>query len=224
MIRLFEFLASLWRVTVAALRFREDLLRVSQTEAQSEAVILTIILLAGMSLLIGQSTILFINQVSPLWFALSLVVYGVLYVLRFALWAAAIWLLSMSLFGTSHAFGPLIRIVGLGSAPFVFGWIILLPYLGPFVARLLTIWSFLIVFHAVGYAWGIGFGETLVSVGGGWALTLVVTRAIGLPFVALRDRLRRRLTGAPWLSNPQDDLVRVAADAFALTSAAGDEG
>jgi hypothetical protein len=223
MFRVFAFLASIWRVLVAALRFRDDLLLVAQRQARSEAVILTVVLLAGISLLIGQSTILFINQLSPFWFASSLVLAALLFVLRLALWAAAAWILSASLFGTRHAFGPILRIIGLGSAPFVFGWLILLPYLGPSIARLLNVWSFLIVLHAVRYAWGGGFGEALVCIGGGWAITLAVARVLGLPLAALGNRFRRRLAGAPWLANPQDDLVRVAAGAFGVPSVRGDE-
>ncbi len=219
MLRAIEFLASIWRVTVAALGFHDDVLAVAAREPRSERVILAILLLAGMSLLVGQSTILFINQVSPFWFALSLVLSALLFVVRFALWAAGIWLLSASLFGARHALGPLIRIIGVGSAPFVFGAVILLPYLGPVIARALAVWSVLIVLHAVRYATGIGFSEALVCVGGGWGITLAITRALSVPFIALRDRLRRRLAGAPWLSNPQDDLLRVAAAAFRRASA-----
>src|SRR3954449_4887476 len=133
MTELFDFVGSLWEVITAALRFSDDLLAVVESKAQSRAVILIIMFLAGLSFLIGQSTILFINQVSPFWFVISIVVNAVLFSFHFALWSVAIWLLNAWAFGTQQAFGSLARMVGLGSTPFIFGWLILLPYFGPFV-------------------------------------------------------------------------------------------
>jgi hypothetical protein len=218
-----DFLGSVWEVITAALRFSDNLLAILEREAHPTAVIVTVVFLSGMSLLIGQSAILFINQVSPFWFAISLIVNGVLFVLHFVLWAVAIWLIGTWGFGSDQAFGPLARMVSLGSAPFIFGWLILLPYLGTFVERVLTVWSFLIVLHAVQYAWGISFGEALVCVGGGWVLALAVTRVVGLPYAALRDRFRRRVTGDQWISNPQDDLLDIAMESFAVVPAQGDK-
>ena len=55
---------------------------------------LGIALLAGLSQAVGQAFILFVNQVRPLRFAISLVVEALLFLSGFLVWATSTWLVA----------------------------------------------------------------------------------------------------------------------------------
>jgi len=213
------FLADLWRLTVEALRFNPEVYQQVATDPGVRATLVALAVLAGMALLLGQSVVLFINRVPPAWFAVVIVVSGLLYALRLVLWGAVTWLLARGFVAPAPAAGVVIRLVALGSAPFVFGWTILIPYAGPLVARLLYAWSFLIVLDGVRQVLALGFGQALVCVGVGWALAVLAGALGGRPFVALRDRVVRRRTGRPWLGRPEEVLAAFAAEVAARQAA-----
>jgi hypothetical protein len=213
------FLADLWRLTVEALRFNPEAYEQVATDPGVRTALLSLAVLAGMSLLLGQSVVLFINRVPPAWFAVVIVVNGLLYALRLVLWGAVIWLIARWFAAPAPSPGVVIRLVALGSAPFVFGWMILIPYAGPLVARLLYVWSFLIVLDGLRHVLALEFGQALVCVGIGWVVSLLVGGVFGRPFVALRDWFFQRRTGSPWLSRPEDVIAEFA-DAVTAREAA----
>ncbi len=206
--------SDLWRVFVAALGFDPDLLRIMESASYPWAVALGIALLGGMSVLLGQSAILFLNQVSRGGFAVSVVLHGFLYALRFALWAAAIWIIGVRFFAAPPPFAQVLRIVALGGAPFVFGWLILIPHFGPLIARVLYLWAALIVLNAVQFLFRVDFWSALASVVGAWAAVQLAAGVFGRPFLALRDRLHRRIVGVPWVNTPRENLAAIAAELF----------
>jgi hypothetical protein len=216
------FLADLWRLTTGALGFNPEAYQRVATDPSVRAALVSLAVLAGMSLLVGQSVVLFINRVPPAWFAVVVVVAnGLLYALRLVLWGVVTWLIARWFVTPAPSPGGLIRLVALGSAPFVFGWLILIPYLGPIVARLLYVWSFLIVLDGLRHLLPLTFGQALVCVGIGWVISLLVGSLIGRPFGALRDWFFRRRTGSEWLNQPEDVLAEFAEAATAREAAAG---
>lgn len=190
------FLWSVWRGIGMALELNPRLLPIVETYPQSRSVIVVIAVLAGASQLLGQSVVLFVNRVSPGRFALSLFTNGVLFAISLLVWGAAIWLASSLLFSVSQPLGVTIRIVALGSAPFVFGFLVLIPYLGTFISRMLWVWSLLIVVSGVKFLFGIGFIGALVCVGLGWLVMMAMSATIGKPIIALRNRVWHRVVGS----------------------------
>jgi len=209
---LFDFIGQLWTGIGLALSFSPDLLQRVETYPESGRLILTVALLAGISLLLGQSVVLFLNRVKPGRFVTSLIVNGVLYALSLAVWGMTIWLAGSILFEVNQPLGTVIRLIGLGSAPFIFGFLILMPYLGPFVARVLYVWSFLIILRAVEFTYQVSFWPAVICVGLGWLLMLLLSRTIGKPVVALRNWVWHKLIGSPLSGSAQEILLTFAAE------------
>jgi hypothetical protein len=111
------------------------------------------------------------------------------------------------LFEVNQPLGTVLRLVALGAAPFIFGFLILMPYLGLMVARILYVWSFLIVLRAVEFTYQIDFWPAVICVGLSWLLMLGLSHTIGKPIVALRNRAWNKLVGSPMYGNAQDILL-----------------
>ena len=159
------------------------------------AVGLIVSFIAGVSLLAGQSVVLFMNRVSKTRFVLSLVVNALIYVVNTAIWSTMIWLVAVVAFGVARPIGIGALAILLGSAPFVFGFLILVPYLGLIFTRVFYAWSFLSTLVILRAAFGLDWLRALVCVAAGWLLLLVLNRTIGKPVAAIRDRLFRRVLG-----------------------------
>jgi hypothetical protein len=204
---LFDFIGRLWQGIGLALSFSPDLLQRVQEYPESRTLIITMAILAGMSLLLGQSAVLFLNRVKPGRFIISLIVNGLLYTLSLMVWGFSIWLIGSWLFEINQPLGTVMRLVALGAAPFIFGFLILMPYLGLMVARILYVWSFLIVLRAVEFTYQVDFWPALVCVGLSWLLMLGMSHTIGIPLVALRNRIWNKVVGSPMYGSAQDILL-----------------
>src|SRR5215831_8978736 len=91
---------------------------------------LTIALLSGISLMLGQSVVLFANRVSRKRFAVCLGVAGVVYVGGLIVWGVTIWFAARYIFGLDISARTITFAVCVGQAPLLFGFISLIPYLG----------------------------------------------------------------------------------------------
>jgi len=190
-----SYVAHVWEAIWLALGFNPEAARFVSTEPESIAVVLSVAFLAGLSLLLGQSVVLFLNRVSKARFAITLTLNAVIYVINLAIWSLVIWFVATFAFGADRPIGIGALAILLGSAPFVFGFFILIPYLGIILTRILYGWSFLITLVMVQAVFAIGWWQALVSVGLGWVLLLILNRTVGRPVVIIRDRIFRRLTG-----------------------------
>jgi hypothetical protein len=201
---LYNFFAGLWATIGAALRLHPDVLQRVAADPSGDRLIVTMAVLAGSSLLAGQSMILFVNRVQPGRFAFSLVFYGIVFALSLALWAASVWLCAVALFGAHQPLGTALRIVGVGSAPLVFGFLVALPYLGAPIEWALRSWSMLIILVLVQVTFRYTIWQALACVLLGWLLIQVFTRLLGRPLTALRDGIWRVVTGTTFDTNEQE--------------------
>jgi hypothetical protein len=168
--------------------------------------------LAGASTLLGQSVMLFVNRVRPTRFAASLLLNGVLYTLSLVGWGASIWLVGTALTGQDVTLGAALRVACLSAAPLVFGFLVLIPYVGLAVDRVLHVWSFLITLVLVERGFQLELLPAVVCTGLGWLLLQLLTHTIGRPLVALRTRLWHRVTGSPLDARVQDILVEFGSE------------
>lgn len=209
---IFTFLYRLWQVIAAAMLFDERVYHDIEASSQSGQLIATIVMLGGASLLLGESTVLFVNQVRPARFFASLLLNGVIYVIGYAVWAVTIWLVAMFVFEPEQeqTLYVTVRVVGLGTAPFVFGFLVLMPYVGPVIARVLYVWSLLIIFSVVQFTFQITYVQAMICTGIGWLLMLGMSRSIGMPVVLLRNWIWQKLTGTQTYTSAQDLLLAFA--------------
>lgn len=98
-------------------------------------------------------------------------------------------------------------VVGLGSAPFLLGFLVLAPYFGPFIARLLYVWSLILMRRLLWYSFRVDIVEGALCAAVGWLLMLLLSHTVGRPIVALRDWLRTRLVGQRRFAGPAELLA-----------------
>jgi hypothetical protein len=206
-----DFFAQLWTIAGEALRLNPHVLGDAASSPQGNLLIATMTVLAGASLLAGQSAILFVNQVKPGRFILSMLLYGIVFALRLGLLAAMLWLSAGFFFEINQPPGAILRIVGLSSAPLLFGFLIFLPYFGEPVEWALWTWSGLILLVTVQATFGATLGQALALAGLGWLLGQLVTRLLGRQLGTLRDRLWRAATGTPFDLNQQELIAEATA-------------
>jgi hypothetical protein len=173
---------------------------------------LGIAIIGGVSQLLGQSVILFVNRVKPGRFAFSLLLGGLTYFIGIMVWGTAIWLSARFLFRVDDSYATVLRMVTLGAAPFVFGFLVLIPYAGVFIGRVLGVWSLLIVLTAVNFTYGFAFWQGAVVVTLGWLLMMLLSATIGKPVVALRNALFRKAVGTSLDATTRDILTAFAGE------------
>ncbi|MCB0062773.1 MAG: hypothetical protein KDE19_11680 [Caldilineaceae bacterium] len=201
-----EYLTLLWRAILDTLQFNQDVFQVVINGWLGVGVAAGVAFLGGVSLLVGQSVILFVNRVRPPRFFASLLLNGVLYVGDLLVWAWAVRLAARLLLGVQIPLWESIALMFLTAAPMLFGFLILMPYLGPVIERLLKVWSFLLTYQLVALGYGINWWHTVWVVGAGWLMTLVLHNTVGWPLAAALRRLRNWVAGVH-LEHSTEELV-----------------
>jgi hypothetical protein len=194
-------------VVRAAVAFQPDVLQLMQDRGDPARVATAVAILGGASLLAGESVVLFLNQVRRLRFFLSLLLNGVFFAFTLLVWSLSIWSVGVWGLGLDPPPRVVFALVGLGAAPFVFGFLILAPYFGPAVARVLYVWSLLLIVREVSYTFGVGLLAASACVGLGWVFVLLLGRTVGRPVVRLRNRLWERVAGPRRPGRAQDILA-----------------
>jgi hypothetical protein len=167
---------------------------------------------AGVSLLLGQSVILFLNRVGPLRFALSLLLHGLALVLGLLVIVGVIWVVGRLLFDDEPSLRQLLPLVATSYAPLAFGFLILIPYFGALIEKALYAWSALILLVVVRFGFEASLFEALLCVGLAYLLRQLLGATIGRPLAALRRRVRRRVIGEDEYSlTPAEIRARVLA-------------
>jgi hypothetical protein len=164
----------------------------------------------SVSLMLGQSAVLFVNRLTPRRLALTVLVNAAVFIVGLVIWAAAIWLSAHVVLESTTPLAMVARCVGLGCAPFLFGILIFLPYAGPLIARILYVWSLLIVLGGVRYVLDAGFLQSLSCVGAGWLLMLLAGNTVARPVVRAREWLRRRAAGRVRLLSIEEAMTAYA--------------
>lgn len=198
-----------------ALSLSPELLRLATDPGGLNRVALIVAGLGGASLLLGESVVLFLNRVPRVRFSLSLLLNGVVFTGELVVWAASIWWLGTRVLGVEVTLTTMVNLVALGAAPFVFGFLVLAPYMGPAIARVLWVWSLLITVRAVAFGLGTGVALAAAMTGLGWLLVLLISKTLGRPVIRARNRLWEVLVGPRTHARARDilELALAATDA-----------
>lgn len=200
-----DYLSLLGRTVLDVLQFNQAVLQSLANGWQGLGVAIGVAFLGGVSLLVGQSVILFANRVRPPRFFASLLLNGILYIGNLVVWAWAIRLVARLILGLRIPPDESLILMLLTAAPMIFGFLILMPYLGPLVERILNVWSFLLTYQFVALAYDINLWHTIWIVGAGWLLTLLLENTVGWPVTLLVRRLRSWVAGVN-LQHSTDEL------------------
>lgn len=163
--------------------------------SRGQTLALLVVLFAGLSLAIGQSIILFINQVKPLRFGLSLLLNAILLVFGFLFLVFSTWLI-----GWLPGFVPipwrnLVIGLGLSYAPLLFSFLAALPYAGSPILNLLSVWHLLAMVAGVSAIAQIGGSSAFAHVAVGWFTLHLLESTIGRPIAQLGQKLSQRVAG-----------------------------
>jgi hypothetical protein len=199
-----NFLHTLWTLVQGVLRLDPAAFQAVQHNARAGPVILTIIFLAGVSETLGQCVVLLVNRVKPGRFVVSLLVAGAIFVLSLIIEVSIIWLAGIYIFRSRVSISDVLLAVGLAYAPLLFGFFILLPYVGSLLDHVLDIWCLLAIVVAVSVTLHLQLWLALLCTLCGWLIFQLVKFTIGRPIVAMARWLRQYAAGVPLTTKVQN--------------------
>ncbi len=155
---------------------------------------LWIVALAGLSEAIAQSVVLFLNQVKPRRFILSLGVSSIIFVFGYFFYVISIDVLAKNLYKANNA--PIIfNSISLAYAPLVLSFLTMMPYFGRPIYAYLHVYHFLALIVAVNVTYVLEPQQALVCIAGGWLLLTLLKATIGRPLIWLARSSRNRAAG-----------------------------
>lgn len=157
---------------------------------------IVIVFFAGVSQTFGESLVLFLNRVRPWRFVLSLLLTGVVYVAYVVATAWTLRLGTMLVPGVSVRLDPVIGILALANAPHLFGVLVLMPYLGGAIARLIEVWVLALTIFGLHVGLDIPVLLAGLSALSGWIVMRLLMALFGGPLSRLHAALRRRVSGS----------------------------
>lgn len=199
-----KFLESVGRALWGVWTLDTDNARWLADDPNASWVAITIAILAGASTLLGNSVVLFLNRVRGVRFALSLLFNGLGFVALYAVQALIIAVVGYLVTGERLDVGMSTWAVLLATAPLVFGFFELVPYLGPGIARLLQAWGLIALWVIVEVLYQVDHWTALLIVGVGWGAMQLVSWLLSRPMAALGRAVWRLITGLPTMVTAQD--------------------
>ena len=196
------FLISLWEIITGVLSFDPDAYIAVLTQPGGGRMAVAVLFVSTLSLSIGQSVVLFANRVGRRRFVLSLVLSATLLVVGVYIWATAVWLLAATLFDAQQSFSNVFIVVALSYAPLIYGFLVLLPYLGNIIYMVLRVWILLVLLMAVQALFNFGWFDAVLCSFLGW---LVLELIVRIPMItAVEQWLWRVFSGKDNLADTQD--------------------
>ncbi len=165
---------------------------------------LLILFFAILSLLIGNSVVLFANRVSRSQFIRSLLAFAFLFLLSFLFWTFSVQLLSSLLFGVHKPFIDVFIIVSRSFGPFLLGFLILLPHLGHYLFALLRVWVVINLIVHVARAYEFGLLQALIVSLLGWLVLEFLSSLSFLKLDAVKRWFLKITTGKGEYRDPND--------------------
>lgn len=190
-------MAEFWDLVSQSLALDLDLWRelLADPESLRFRYAILIVVLAGLAEAVAQSTVLFMNQVKPRRFAISLVLNAVIFTFGFLFYVFSIDLLANFAYGVSRSTPLVVRAVALAYAPLVLSFLTLIPYFGRAIAAALSAYHFLALIIAVNVTYALAMPQPVVCVAGGWLLLTLIRGTVGRPVTALARLARNRFAG-----------------------------
>jgi len=158
-------------------------------------VTLVLLFMAGISLTLGQSVVLFIHRVSPRQFIISLILWVFIFVTATVFWVITIWWISSYFFNSAESLSGVFRIISLSHAPLIFGFFVLIPIVGIALLRILYVWTFLAVIVSIRVGLHLDIWQALICSVGGWLVFELLYHLLGKPFASLENVLWYKIIG-----------------------------
>lgn len=186
-------LADIGQIVRQAMALNEAVFDAIQKAPHGIWIALLIVGLAGISQSLGQSVVLFINNIRPWRFILAVGVSVLSYLAGYLLWTTSVWLVGTYAFDLSVSWIAIAAVVGLAYAPQLLAFFELTPYFGNPFGVLLSLWTMLAVLVAVQAGLDLEFWQAVLASSLGWLMIRIWRRTLGRPVYALGFWLERHV-------------------------------
>ncbi|MGC1310229.1 MAG: hypothetical protein WA885_23615 [Phormidesmis sp.] len=178
--------SNLWPLISGAIALNGDTFQRIHTQPHSLLAALTIVFLAGFAQSLSQMAVLFINQVQPIRFVLSLLISALFFMVGYGFWTLSIWMTLNFAFHSHVPFAVVLRTLGFSYAPLMLlGVFVMLPYFGGGVFVLLSIWTLLAVIVGIEAVSPLGRWAAFESAALGWVVLQLLQKTVGQPIASL---------------------------------------
>ena len=205
-----------WEVLGYVFALNAEAFRIATTVTAGLQLALVVVVLAGLSQGIGQGIVLFLNQVKPIRFAISLAINALLFACGVLALVLSTWLVTLAPWAQSLPFGQLVTVLGAAYAPLLFAFLGALPYLGVPILNVLSVWHLLALVVGFGAIANLPISSAFGYVALGWILLQVLQTTVGRPVASLGKRIANRAAGVDLVTNRRD-LVESYRDRLADT-------
>jgi len=178
---------------------------------------LLVVLLAGISLGIGQMIVLFISRVKPTRFIFSLLLNSILFTFGFLFLVFSTWLICL-LGSENVSFFTLIKVLGLSYAPLIFSFMTALPYFGIPILTILSVWRLFAMVVGFDTVTGLGITGGFGYLAFGWVVLQLLENTVGKPIAKFGKKLADRVAGVELAQNNSELVAKVKTGMTEVTS------
>lgn len=193
--------SQLWNLIGGVLALRSNTFETLQNRPHSLLAALTIVFIAGVAQSLSQIVVLFINQVRPLRFVLSLLISAILFVVGFGFWALSTWIILNTVFDSYLPLSAVIQTIGFSYAPLMLSVFVVMPYFGSAAFVLLSIWTLLAVVVGIDAISTLALWEAFGSVALGWIGIQLIQKTVGQPIASLGQWITNWVAGEDLIRN-----------------------
>jgi hypothetical protein len=164
-----------------------------QTSPSGLSVAVLILVLATVSDVVGNSPILFFNKMSPGRLLVALGIETVLSLVRLLIWMCSIGILFFAVNQVRLSLANVVVVIGIGYAPMLWSFLVVIPTLGPLIRRVLIAWTLVTMTASIAVAGGSSAWQALTGPVVAALIILVVYRWSNRFSVAVLGRLTRQV-------------------------------
>ena len=203
-------LDSFWDLIGGVLTLNPEIVETISALPRANLLAVILVLAAGLSMGIAQGIVLFANRVKPIRFVFSLLIGTALFFAGYSFWVFSTWLVSLWLSEVTLSLGRIAQVLGYSYAPLIFSFFGALPYLGPPILQLLSVWNLLAMdvgFSAITDLSAVAAARYVLL---GWVVLQILQQTVGQPIAATGRWIANRAAGVNLVTNPQElsDLVQ----------------
>ncbi|MGB3669429.1 MAG: hypothetical protein WA783_17790 [Phormidesmis sp.] len=190
-----------WELVKGAMALHSPIFQSLQNQPHSLLAALTIVFIAGIAQSLNQIVVLFVNQVRPLRFVLSLLISALFFVVGYGFWALSIWVILQTFFDSYLPLGSVIRTLGFSYAPLMLSVLVIMPYFGGAVFVVLSIWTLLAVVVGIGAITTLSLWQSFESAALGWIVIQLLQKTVGQPIASLGQWITNWVAGEELITN-----------------------
>jgi hypothetical protein len=190
-----------WSIVSGALALQTSTFQSIHTQPYSLLAALSVVFVAGLAQSLSQALVLFINQVRPLRFVLSLLISTLFFVIGYGFWALSTWAIINVTFDEQLSLVSVLRTLGFSYAPLMLSVLVIFPYFGNAVFVLLSIWTLLAVVVGVEAITTLGRWDAFASAALGWVGLQLLQKTVGQPIASLGQWLTNWAAGEDLITN-----------------------